>query len=123
MEKIHLGLLSSNSQESKSRTAAWEMGQMALARKRRRIAKGVSPAIGRRRCIRCADMCKSAPHRYASRLYAKQNKRASFLGVPVAFLQQLAVCGRCTVCEAFAKAWWKFFGTLLIIHVLEAFPR
>lgn len=56
MEKIHLGLLSSNSQESKSRTAAWEMGQMALARKRRRIAKGVSPATGSRRCIRCADM-------------------------------------------------------------------
>lgn len=42
-------------------------------------------------------------------LYAKQNKRASFLGVPVAFLQQLAVCGRCTVCEAFAKVkdLWK----------------
>jgi len=58
----------------------------------------------------CIDMCKSAPHRYASRLYAKQNKRASFLGVPVAFLQQLAVCGRCTVCEAFAKAWWKFLA-------------
>lgn len=42
-------------------------------------------------------------------LYAKQNKRASFLGIPVVFLQQLAVCGRCTVCEAFAKVkdLWK----------------
>ncbi|CAK9076014.1 unnamed protein product [Durusdinium trenchii] len=36
-------------------------------------------------------------------LYDKQNKRASFLGLPVAFMQQLAVCGRCTICEAFAK--------------------
>mmetsp|Transcript_15313 Transcript_15313/g.36050 ORF Transcript_15313/g.36050 Transcript_15313/m.36050 type:complete len:951 (-) Transcript_15313:182-3034(-) len=36
-------------------------------------------------------------------LHAKQSKRASWLGLPVAFLQQMAVCGRCGLCEAFSK--------------------
>lgn len=56
-----------------------------------------------------ADGLTKKEKRNCKGLYAKQNKRASFLGIPVVFLQQLAVCGRCTICEAFAKVkdLWK----------------
>ena len=40
---------------------------------------------------------------------ARTNKRASYLGVPTAFVRQMVVCGRCTVCTAFqkVKSLWK----------------
>lgn len=40
---------------------------------------------------------------FEPRAFTRLNKRSSFLGVPVAFLQQLGTCGRCTICETFAK--------------------
>ncbi|CAE7510202.1 ada [Symbiodinium natans] len=50
-----------------------------------------------------AEDLSASDRRNCREQYNATFKRASWLGVPAAFLQQMAVCGRCTVCAAFAK--------------------
>lgn len=50
-----------------------------------------------------ADGLSTSDQKACREQYNATFKRATWLGVPPAFLQQMAVCGRCTVCAAFSK--------------------
>ncbi|CAE6957415.1 unnamed protein product [Symbiodinium natans] len=50
-----------------------------------------------------AEELSSQDRRSCREQYSHQSQRAGWLGLPVSFLQQMAVCGRCAVCNVFAK--------------------
>ena len=68
-------------------------------------SEGLSPRE-RRRCK--GSLGGSRSMNVDLRAFNRLSKRSSFLGVPVAFLQQLSTCGRCAICETFAKARWPW---------------
>ncbi|CAE7851840.1 unnamed protein product [Symbiodinium microadriaticum] len=67
-------------------------------------SKQVDAALADEDCgVEAAEGLSSQDRQNCQEQYSEQSQRASWLGLPVAFLQQMAVCGRCAVCNAFAK--------------------
>eukprot|EP00439_Symbiodinium_sp_Y106_P023656 s7690_g2.t3 len=67
-------------------------------------SKQVDAALADEDCgVEAPEGLSSQDRQNCQEQYKEQSQRASWLGLPVAFLQQMAVCGRCAVCNAFAK--------------------